>query len=182
VRARSDSGGTVATGHPLRRRQRCVPSASLGAGAQIPRGLRGRGLSHAWARAGQAGSGSGGAGGGALVLADQRMPGMAGLDLLARARARHRAARRMLLVDLGDSAVGQLIVRAMTLGQLDGYLIKPTSSPVSTWSGGTAVPARGQWPGVRCRWRRASPASSRSGTSGTDRSSAWPPRSVRARR
>lgn len=65
----------------------------------------------------------------ALALADHRLPGMTGLELLARARRLHPSVRRVLLVDLGDSNAAEPIVRAMTLGQLDGYMIKPWGNP-----------------------------------------------------
>jgi thioredoxin reductase (NADPH) len=65
----------------------------------------------------------------ALALAEHRTPGMTGLDFLARARHLHPSVRRVLLVALGDQDAAEPIIRAMTLGQLDGYLIAPWGHP-----------------------------------------------------
>jgi thioredoxin reductase (NADPH) len=61
----------------------------------------------------------------AVILADQWMPQMTGLDLLARARQLHPTARRMLLCGIWDSSVNQPMSQAMTLGRLDGWVVKP---------------------------------------------------------
>jgi thioredoxin reductase (NADPH) len=61
----------------------------------------------------------------AVILADQWMPQMTGLELLARARQLHPTARRMLLCGIWDSSVNQPMSQAMTLGRLDGWVVKP---------------------------------------------------------
>ena len=64
-----------------------------------------------------------------LVLADQRMPGMGGTQLLARVRDIFPTARRGLLVTWGDMAARAPFLEAAALGWLEFYLIKPTWSP-----------------------------------------------------
>jgi len=64
-----------------------------------------------------------------LVLADQRMPGMAGTQLLARVRDIFPTARRGLLVTWRDMAAPAPFLEAAALGWLEFYLIKPTWSP-----------------------------------------------------
>ena len=61
----------------------------------------------------------------AAILADQWMPQMTGLELLARARQLHPTARRMLLCGIWDSSVNQPMSQAMTLGRLDSWVVKP---------------------------------------------------------
>src|SRR5215470_12140763 len=61
----------------------------------------------------------------ALVLADQRMPGMGGTQLLARVRQFFPTARRGLLVTWGDMASPAPFLEAAALGWLEFYLIKP---------------------------------------------------------
>ncbi len=61
----------------------------------------------------------------AVIIADQWMPHMTGLDLLARARELHPSARRLLLIGVLDRSANQPISQAMTLGHLDGWLWKP---------------------------------------------------------
>jgi thioredoxin reductase (NADPH) len=61
----------------------------------------------------------------AVILADQWMPQMTGLELLARARQLHSTARRLLLCGIWDSSVNQPMSQAMTLGRLDGWVVKP---------------------------------------------------------
>lgn len=68
----------------------------------------------------------------AVVLADQWMTGMNGDELLARVRRLHPAAKRGLLVEWGawgDRATADAIVRAMSTGQIDYYVLKPWRSP-----------------------------------------------------
>jgi thioredoxin reductase (NADPH) len=60
----------------------------------------------------------------AVLLADQRMPEMSGIDFLARAYELHPMAKRVLLVDR-DYTDASPVVRAMTLGQIDYHLTKP---------------------------------------------------------
>ena len=64
-----------------------------------------------------------------LILADQWMPGGTGIELLARARELHPAARRGLLVSWGDRSTSAPILEAMALGQIEFYLPKPAWSP-----------------------------------------------------
>ncbi len=61
----------------------------------------------------------------ALIIADQWMPHMTGLDLLARARQLHPSARRLLLIGVWDRSANQPMSQAMTLGRLDGWVLKP---------------------------------------------------------
>jgi thioredoxin reductase (NADPH) len=60
----------------------------------------------------------------ALLIADHRLPGMTGVEFLARAHALHPAAKRILLVERDYSATNP-IVPAMVLGQIDYHLVKP---------------------------------------------------------
>jgi thioredoxin reductase (NADPH) len=61
----------------------------------------------------------------ALVVAELRLPGMDGPDLLAHVRRLHPRAKRALLVDAGVFPTEQLLRRAMALGQADCWLTKP---------------------------------------------------------
>ena len=61
----------------------------------------------------------------ALIIADQWMPEMTGLDFLARAHEIDRTAKRALLVAWGDRAAAPTILEGCAFGQLDNYLIKP---------------------------------------------------------
>ena len=61
----------------------------------------------------------------AVVIADQWMPQMTGLELLARARQLHPTARRLLLCGIWDSSVNQPMSQAMTLERLDSWVVKP---------------------------------------------------------
>jgi thioredoxin reductase (NADPH) len=71
----------------------------------------------------------------ALLIADQRMPEMTGVEFLSRAHALHPMAKRILLVER-DYTAANPIVPAMTLGQIDYHLVKP-------W-----FPERGLYPAV----------------------------------
>jgi thioredoxin reductase (NADPH) len=64
----------------------------------------------------------------ALVLADYRIAGMTGTELLGRVRQLHRTAKRVLLVDWGDRAP-EPIVAAIALGRIDAYVVRPTTVP-----------------------------------------------------
>src|SRR5215469_2140852 len=64
-----------------------------------------------------------------LVLADQRLPGMSGTELLARVRDIFPTARRGLLITWGDRSAPAPFLEAAALGQLEFYLNKPTWSP-----------------------------------------------------
>jgi CheY-like chemotaxis protein len=58
----------------------------------------------------------------ALVLADQWLAGMTGVELLCQAHELHPTAKRALFITYGDAAAGTAGLQAMALGQLDLYL------------------------------------------------------------
>ena len=60
----------------------------------------------------------------ALLIADQRMPEMTGVEFLAHAHALHPAAKRVLLMERDYTATNP-IVPAMVRGQIDYHLVKP---------------------------------------------------------
>ncbi|MDQ2772099.1 MAG: FAD-dependent oxidoreductase [Bacteroidota bacterium] len=62
----------------------------------------------------------------ALILADQRMPGLEGVDLLAASREFFPAAKRVLLTAYADT---EAAVRAINAARLDHYLMKPWDPP-----------------------------------------------------
>ncbi|MDF7814043.1 response regulator [Hymenobacter sp. YC55] len=62
----------------------------------------------------------------ALVLADQRMPEVEGVEMLTRALALFPEAKRVLLTAYADTAVA---IRAVNAAQLDYYLLKPWDPP-----------------------------------------------------
>ncbi len=64
-----------------------------------------------------------------LVLADQRLPGMSGTELLARVRDIFPTARRGLLITWIDRAAPAPFLEAAALGQLEFYLNRPALSP-----------------------------------------------------
>jgi thioredoxin reductase (NADPH) len=65
----------------------------------------------------------------ALLLADQWMPEMTGIEFLIKAHEIHPSARRLLVIDVGDVSAEASIVKALTLNQLDFYFGKPWASP-----------------------------------------------------
>jgi thioredoxin reductase (NADPH) len=68
----------------------------------------------------------------ALVLASQPLAGLTGSDLLARVHALHPHAKRALLIPWGgwgDEETAEAIRRAMALGHIDYYVLRPTSPP-----------------------------------------------------
>jgi thioredoxin reductase (NADPH) len=65
----------------------------------------------------------------ALVIADQWMPEMTGIELLTRVRALEPAAKRALLVAWGDRQAAPTILSGCAFGELDNYLLKPWSPP-----------------------------------------------------
>ncbi len=71
----------------------------------------------------------------ALLIADQRMPEMTGIDFLVQAHALVPSAKRILLIER-DYTQANPIVTAMTLGQIDYHLVKP-------W-----IPEQGLYPAV----------------------------------
>jgi thioredoxin reductase (NADPH) len=62
----------------------------------------------------------------ALVLADQWMPSMTGVEFLTHARGLHPTARRALLIDWGDRSTAEPILQAATFGHIDDWIDKPT--------------------------------------------------------
>jgi len=62
----------------------------------------------------------------ALLLSDQRMPGMAGTEVLARAREIYPLARRVLLTAYSDI---EAAIQAINEAHLDHYLSKPWDPP-----------------------------------------------------
>ncbi|GAB3052705.1 FAD-dependent oxidoreductase [Intrasporangium mesophilum] len=92
----------------------------------------------------------------ALVLADPWLPGVGGADLLRSVRSLHPDAGRALLVPWGSWAereTADAILRAMSLGDIDYYVLKPWTSPdelfcrtvsefVQAWSRTVASAAR----------------------------------------
>jgi thioredoxin reductase (NADPH) len=71
----------------------------------------------------------------ALLIADQRMPEMSGVDFLVKAHKLHPSSKRILLVER-DYTRANPSVPAMMLGQIDYHLVKP-------W-----FPERGLYPAV----------------------------------
>jgi thioredoxin reductase (NADPH) len=65
----------------------------------------------------------------ALVIADQWMPEMTGIELLGRAHETHAAAQRALLVEWGDQSAAPTIIEGCAFGQIENYLHKPWSPP-----------------------------------------------------
>jgi thioredoxin reductase (NADPH) len=65
----------------------------------------------------------------ALVIADQWMPEMTGIELLGRAHEIHAEAQRALLVEWGDQSAAPTIIQGCAFGQIENYLYKPWSPP-----------------------------------------------------
>jgi thioredoxin reductase (NADPH) len=65
----------------------------------------------------------------ALVMADQWMPGMTGVEMLEQARERHPLAKRILLVDFGDQRCKEPILQGTALGHIHHYLPKDWQFP-----------------------------------------------------
>jgi thioredoxin reductase (NADPH) len=87
----------------------------------------------------------------ALLIADQRMPGMAGTDYLVQARRVVPEAKRVLLTAYADT---EAAIAAINDVALDYYLLKPWDPPeelllpvvedlLSTWESGAALDAGG---------------------------------------
>jgi thioredoxin reductase (NADPH) len=87
----------------------------------------------------------------ALLVADQRMPGMAGTDYLVQARKIVPEAKRVLLTAYADT---EAAIAAINEVQLDYYLLKPWDPPeeqlypvvedlLTTWEAGAALEAGG---------------------------------------
>jgi len=62
----------------------------------------------------------------ALILADQRMPGMEGVEFLEQARGIYPDAKRVLLTAYADT---EAAIRAINNARLDHYLLKPWDPP-----------------------------------------------------
>jgi thioredoxin reductase (NADPH) len=60
-----------------------------------------------------------------LVLADQWMPSMTGVEFLGHARRLHPRAQRVLLINWGDRSTAEPILQASALGQIDDWTAKP---------------------------------------------------------
>lgn len=65
----------------------------------------------------------------ALIIADQWMPEISGIDFLAQAHELHHHAQRALLVDWGDRSASTTILEGCAMGRLENYLNKPWSPP-----------------------------------------------------
>jgi thioredoxin reductase (NADPH) len=65
----------------------------------------------------------------ALLLADQWLAGMTGVEFLSQAHQLHPAAKRVLFITYGDAVAGTAGLQAMALGQLDHYLNAPWGPP-----------------------------------------------------
>jgi thioredoxin reductase (NADPH) len=68
----------------------------------------------------------------ALVLADPWLPGIGGAELLRSVRTLHPDAARALLVPWGawaDGRTAEAILRGMSLGDIDYYVLQPWTSP-----------------------------------------------------
>jgi thioredoxin reductase (NADPH) len=87
----------------------------------------------------------------ALLVADQRMPGMAGTDYLVQARRIVPEAKRVLLTAYADT---EAAIAAINEVSLEYYLLKPWDPPeellfpvvedlLTTWEAGTALEAGG---------------------------------------
>ena len=58
----------------------------------------------------------------AVVIADQWMPQLTGVEFLAQVHQLHPSARRMLLIGVLDRSVNEPMSQAMALGRIDGWL------------------------------------------------------------
>ncbi|HEX8551082.1 MAG TPA: FAD-dependent oxidoreductase [Abditibacteriaceae bacterium] len=98
-----------------------------------------------------------------LILSDQRMPGMGGVELLEKSKALFPKARRALLTAYADT---EAAIRAINLARLDYYLLKPWDPPevklyavlddlLEEWTSGYRPP----FEGVRVVGHRWSPDS-----------------------
>lgn len=69
----------------------------------------------------------------ALVLADQQMHGMSGVEFLTRVRGVHPTARRLLLTHPMERSTGTILPQAMALGRIDFFEPKPGPPPNETF-------------------------------------------------
>jgi CheY-like chemotaxis protein len=107
----------------------------------------------------------------ALLLADESLEGMTGVELLCQAHALHPAAKRVLLITYGDAAAGVAALQAMALGQLDHWLNTPFGPPelrlypavselLSQWARATVgAGSQPEWVRVSVRAGRRAPMS-----------------------
>jgi len=65
----------------------------------------------------------------ALIIADQWMPDMTGLDVLVHSHTIFPEAQRGLLVEWGDRTAAPAILEGCAMGRLENYLHKPWSPP-----------------------------------------------------
>jgi thioredoxin reductase (NADPH) len=65
----------------------------------------------------------------AVVLADQWMPNMTGVEFLTHTRPLYPGAKRALLFERGNRTTREPILQAMALGQIDYYVPKPEQPP-----------------------------------------------------
>jgi thioredoxin reductase (NADPH) len=65
----------------------------------------------------------------AVVIAPYRLGDSGGIELLRGVRAVHPAARRVLVLDVGDVSAAEDLSRALTLAQIDFYFGQPWASP-----------------------------------------------------
>jgi thioredoxin reductase (NADPH) len=65
----------------------------------------------------------------ALVIADQWMPEMTGIELLGRVHEIEPLAQRALLVAWADTEAAPAILQGCAFGQLENYLVKPWAPP-----------------------------------------------------
>jgi thioredoxin reductase (NADPH) len=65
----------------------------------------------------------------AVVLADQWMPGMTGVEFLTHTHRLCPGAKRALLFERGNRTTREPILQAMALGQIDSYVPKPERPP-----------------------------------------------------
>lgn len=61
----------------------------------------------------------------AVMLVDTWLPGVTGVEFLARAHRLHPHAQRILLLDWGDRRLGEVLPQAGLLGQVDDWITKP---------------------------------------------------------
>ena len=71
----------------------------------------------------------------AVVLADQWMPGMTGVEFLTHTRRLYPDAKRALLFERGNRTTREPILQAMALGQIDSYVPKPERPPDEEFHG-----------------------------------------------
>jgi thioredoxin reductase (NADPH) len=64
-----------------------------------------------------------------ILLAAPQLGEMAGLDYLERAHELHPQAKRVLLIPRGNRSATRPILKAISLGRIDRYAIKPNRSP-----------------------------------------------------